>query len=414
MPSGTWISILDAPPESTCPELRQKVDEGLDPYAGKGEVRGKIVLLKPNYCDRLSYKTGAVTNPHLVRALCGYFLDRGAARVIVAEGGSANLRSTRPAFALNKLDEGSLGGATLFDVKEGAFREYPLPDPVGAKAGMTAVNVSAILDEADVVVNVPVMKTHILAGATLGYKNLKGLIRDDDKLAFHRNGLVLPILALSRIVRPRLVVMDGTVGMEGNGPLHGNPANKGVLVFSNDPDAAEIAALMIMGFEPADVEYIKTAAHMKLLDSDTLAFRNAAFTGLTPDKAVREFKKPAFPDFSRHNIRLLADGACSSCLNVIHACFANPVLSGAYRGSTIIVGKSGEAPGDTPPSKTIVFGTCRQKNSGCGVFIDGCPPDFISAYEKLHASNPLMSTIGLMMHKKKGNDGTTPRHLAER
>ncbi len=414
MPNETWISIVDAPPESSRGELRLKVEEGLDPYAGKGEVRGKTVLLKPNYCDRLSFKTGAVTNPHLVRALSGYFLQRGAA-VVIAEGGSANLSSTRPAFALNKLDEGSLEGAALFDVKEGAFRERPLPGPAGAKAGMTAVNVSAILDRADIIVNVPVMKTHILTGVTLGFKNLKGLIRDEDKLAFHRHGLVFPVLALSRIVRPHLVVMDGTVGMEGNGPLHGNPANKGILIFSNDPEAAEIAAVKTMGFEPADIEYLKLAADLGLLDQAALALENATFTGLSPAEAVREFKKPAFPDFGRHNIRLLADGACSSCLNVIHACFANPLLSGAYRGSVILTGKGGEeAPGDTPPAKTLVFGTCRQKDGGRGIYLDGCPPDFISAYEKLHASSPLLSKIGLMMQKKRENDGTTLRHPGER
>jgi uncharacterized protein (DUF362 family) len=60
-------------------------------------------------------------------------------------------------------------------------------------------------------------------------------------------------------VRPGLAIIDGIVGMEGNGPILGTPVHSGVLVFSPDPVAADVTGAMLMGIDPDRVHYLREA-----------------------------------------------------------------------------------------------------------------------------------------------------------
>src|SRR5262249_13650927 len=88
---------------------------------------------------------------------------------------------------------------------------------------------------ADLIVSMPKMKTHHWAGATLSMKNFFGVVPGAvygwPKNELHRQGIARSIVELHRIFRKSFAIVDGIVGMEGNGPIQGKPRNCGVLVM---------------------------------------------------------------------------------------------------------------------------------------------------------------------------------------
>jgi uncharacterized protein (DUF362 family) len=117
--------------------------------------------------------------------------------------------------------------------------------------------------DADVVVSMPKMKTHHWAGVTLSLKNLFGALPGRvygwPKNILHWAGIEQSILDIAGSVRPAYAIIDGIVGMEGNGPISGVPIEAGVLVFADDPVAADAVGASLMGFDPEQILYISEA-----------------------------------------------------------------------------------------------------------------------------------------------------------
>ena len=117
--------------------------------------------------------------------------------------------------------------------------------------------------DADVVISMPKMKTHHWAGATLSMKNcfgcVPGRIYGWPKNVLHWAGLQEAIVDVASAVRPELQIVDGIVGMEGNGPIDGTPVQAGVLVFGTDPVATDSTAAVVMGLDPAGIWHVSEA-----------------------------------------------------------------------------------------------------------------------------------------------------------
>jgi len=120
--------------------------------------------------------------------------------------------------------------------------------------------------EADFVVSMPKMKTHHWAGVTLSLKNMFGIVPGRcygwPKNVLHWAGLIQSILDINSTVRPDFAIVDGIVGMEGNGPIQGSAKAAGVLVAGDDPVAVDATCARIMGLDPERIDYI---AHAGLL-----------------------------------------------------------------------------------------------------------------------------------------------------
>jgi uncharacterized protein (DUF362 family) len=118
--------------------------------------------------------------------------------------------------------------------------------------------------EADVVVSMPKLKTHHWAGATLSLKNcfgcVPGRVYGWPKNTLHWAGVTESIVDVAAAVRPDLQIVDGIVGMEGNGPIQGTPIPAGVLVFGTDPVATDATSARLMGLDPGRIPYLKQAA----------------------------------------------------------------------------------------------------------------------------------------------------------
>jgi uncharacterized protein (DUF362 family) len=117
---------------------------------------------------------------------------------------------------------------------------------------------------ADLVVSLAKMKTHHWAGATLSMKNFFGLVPGSvygwPKNELHQIGISQSIVELTRIFHRSFAIVDGIVGMEGNGPIQGVPKPAGVLVMGRDLPAVDATCCRIMDIDPAKVEYLRMAA----------------------------------------------------------------------------------------------------------------------------------------------------------
>ena len=122
----------------------------------------------------------------------------------------------------------------------------------------------ASLKRADLIVSMPKLKTHHLAGVTLSMKNLFGVMPGVcygwPKNVLHFAGIPQTILDITAAVRPHLAIVDGIIGMEGDGPIMGTPRPCGRLIFGSNMPAVDATAARIMGIDPWRIPYLAVAS----------------------------------------------------------------------------------------------------------------------------------------------------------
>jgi uncharacterized protein (DUF362 family) len=115
------------------------------------------------------------------------------------------------------------------------------------------------LMEADTYINVPVLKTHALTFFTGALKNQWGCVPDcQDRLRYHRS-IDLMLSSLQEMLRPKFVLMDGIVGMEGRGPVAGQPRRLDVMLASRDAVAIDATAMRLVGLDPSRARHVHLA-----------------------------------------------------------------------------------------------------------------------------------------------------------
>jgi uncharacterized protein (DUF362 family) len=227
---------------------------------GPGEIRGQRILLKPNFVETKPGTMHICTRPEVVFAAVEVFRRLGAATVLIGEG-PGHCRDT-----VRVLEEAGMAEAlvehktTFVDLNND---DLILRPNAGGRNGLPTLTLPATLDQVDWVVSMPKMKTHHWLGVTLSMKNLFGLmpgiVYGWPKNVFHWAGLEQSVLDINATVRPRLAIIDGIVGMEGDGPIMGTPKPAGVLVMGRDLPAVDATAARIMGIDPLRVAYLGAA-----------------------------------------------------------------------------------------------------------------------------------------------------------
>jgi len=229
------------------------------------DVRGKRVVLKPNIADFLLDRP-IHTDARLVEAIVIHLKSLGAAGIVIAEGPPHD-RDSESLFRRTGFEAlAERQGLRLVDLN---YDDTRLVKNANARATrLREFHVPATILAADVLISVPKMKTHRLAGVTLGLKNmfgiLPGIVYGWPKNVLHWNGIPQSICDINGTVKPSFVLIDGIVGMEGYGPILGSARKAGVLVMSANALAADATAARIMGIEPARVEYLAMAQRARL------------------------------------------------------------------------------------------------------------------------------------------------------
>ena len=260
--AGWRADVVVAKASSYSADLAAIIRGGLAELGfGPGWVKNRSVLLKPNLVEPSRAAPQINTHPALVRAVADVFRSWDAREVFVAEG-QGHCRDT--AYV---LEQSGLG--PVLDESRLEFVDLNHDDlfTIRNRSGWTrlgSLHLPTSLRRADLVVSLPKLKTHHWVGVTLAMKNLFGLMPGIaygwPKNVLHQVGIPESILDINAAVRPSLAIVDGIVGMEGDGPLMGSPVASGVLVMGTNLPAVDASAARLMGVDPSSVPYLLAAS----------------------------------------------------------------------------------------------------------------------------------------------------------
>jgi uncharacterized protein (DUF362 family)/NAD-dependent dihydropyrimidine dehydrogenase PreA subunit len=219
----------------------------------------KTVLIKPNLLGGFAPEKAVTTHPIVVEAVIQYLL-KAEKEVWIGDspGGNVNLEQVWKSSGIKDL-------ADKYPVKLINFAQHGIQE---IKINGYSVQLSKAAWEADAIINIGKYKTHGLMAYTGNIKNLYGLVPGLTKSYYHRQypdstsfGLLL--VALYKAIKHRVAyhILDGIVGMDGNGPSAGRPRKFGLLFGSTSAPALDYLASRFMGFKLNQVFYVKEALH---------------------------------------------------------------------------------------------------------------------------------------------------------
>jgi uncharacterized protein (DUF362 family) len=227
-------------------------------------LAGKRVVLKPNLVE---YHRDKVinTDPRVVAAVIELCRFEGAAEVIVAEG-PGHCRNVEYLVSASGLGE--------------VLKHYQVPfvdlnhdEPVklpnlGRLTRLDYLYMAKTVATAEMLISLPKLKTHHWAGATLSLKNLfgtlPGICYGWPKNELHWRGIENSIVDIALTRTPELAIVDGIVGMEGDGPLNGTPRALGALIMGTDLVAVDATCCRLMRLAVEKIGYLVLANRKRL------------------------------------------------------------------------------------------------------------------------------------------------------
>ena len=223
--------------------------------------KGNDVIIKPNVCTAYyPFEYAATTNPEVVAALVQLCLKAGAKRVRVMDspfGGTPQASYDKSGIAAAV----KAAGGTMETMSGMKYRDVLIPQGKRLKQW----KVYGDIQDADVVINVPIAKDHSGATLTLGMKNLMGVVLDRNGM--HSRGLHQSIADINTVIRPQLTVVDAIRILTNNGPTGGNlndVKKLDTVIASADVVAADAFATTLFNMKPADIDYIRFGNEMGL------------------------------------------------------------------------------------------------------------------------------------------------------
>jgi uncharacterized protein (DUF362 family) len=226
--------------------------------------KGQTVLVKPNIGFNKTPEFAANTNPQLVKSIVEHCFGAGAKKVYVFDHEARSSYGLAAKCYKNSgiQDAASSAGAI---VAPGHDEKYYQEVKVPKANALNTTKVHELVLETDVLINVPILKSHGYTFLTSAMKNLMGVVWD--RMVYHYSGLDQCIADFCLFKKPALNVVDAYRVMKTNGP-QGNSLEDVViaknLLISDDIVAIDTAASKILGIEPEKVEYISIGRDLKL------------------------------------------------------------------------------------------------------------------------------------------------------
>ena len=323
----------DYAPDKVYGAVRKAVDElgGIDRFVKKGDH----VLLKANLLISRPVDKHVTTHPEIVRA----------AIKLVKKAGGKPIIGDSPAIGSALKVASKCGIANVASEERVEVVNFNRPVEVDNPSGIQYKKFKldqSVLD-ADVIINLPKLKTHGQMTLTLGVKNLFGVVPGTRKSQWHlaagtdRLHFARMLVDLHRKVSPQLTIMDGIIGMEGNGPQNGDPKKIGLVMASEDAAALDAVICEIVGLSRDRMPTTLAAEEMGVgqthLDKITIAGESIE------NSKIGSFVLPEtgdlmslFPGFLREPLRdwlttrpVLNPGKCEMCLICAKNCPASAI-----------------------------------------------------------------------------------------
>ena len=355
--------------------VRQAVDMigGPAAFASKGDT----VLVKPNWwwkrtfipkdCPSDAYST---TDRRMVVAAARMFSDLGC-RVLIGEDPECFLRAEDVMDSFGAQQLADMSGAETLNMRRNGFREVPTKGKL-----FTTMRVLKDALDADLIVNLPLMKTNFLTTITCCLKNMKGVIPPVEKRAFHQRGLSQGIADLATVVKPRLNIVEALIGND-VWDIHNGMKSVGCVLAGDNPLATDSIVARIMDYDPHDIEHLQLAFDLGVgeIDLDRIDLLGASI-----DDVKRPFTK--IPDMvtlieQTPGLTLVQGQVCSACLGSMAMAVVELGQDRFANAPDIaLVGGLGAQP--LPDHLNIFVGKCAKKsyeNAGNkGLFVGDCPP----------------------------------------
>jgi uncharacterized protein (DUF362 family)/Pyruvate/2-oxoacid:ferredoxin oxidoreductase delta subunit len=246
-----------------------------------GSVSGRRVLLKPNMLAAYPPERHVTTNPAFVEAVCILFKGFGAD---VAVGDSSN--------GVHPIDEvwnitGIRKAAELAGAEISPFES-------SGSAERDGIRLSKAPIDADIVVNLPKLKTHGLTFMTGAVKNLFGCVPGMLKASYHKDffdpkRFADLLVRIAAAIKPDLTLVDAITSMEGNGPSSGDPIETGIVMAGVDVHALDAVMCRLIGLDPMELGTIAAAVEHGHFDAEApIEILGEPIEGVRP----KEFKLP--------------------------------------------------------------------------------------------------------------------------
>ncbi len=341
-------------------------------------AEGKSVLLKVNTGFKGPACSGLCTHPEVVRGLIRFFKNRKASMIYVGDSsivGTDSLEALEAAGITAVCRDEQVECLNLDDT---GIHSVSIPNPYMVES----LRLSKLPFKVDYLISVPVMKTHMYAGVTLGIKNLKGCMYQKDKTRLHRIDKPTPqpskgrcldygIADLAKVCYPDYTVADGFIAMEGFGPSGGTPVNLGVVVASKTAVACDIVCLTLMGMEMDAIPHINLVADEKGFDLNNIRVHPKNYM-----QWAHRFLLASEHDLKQNypNPVIVDKGACSGCHAAIIQFFRyhhHEFADGPKM--TVCVGRDLTME-DIAGENVIVVGNCTARYRNQVPFCKGCPP----------------------------------------
>jgi uncharacterized protein (DUF362 family)/Pyruvate/2-oxoacid:ferredoxin oxidoreductase delta subunit len=197
--------------------------------------------------EALPPEKAVTTHPEFVRAVIRAVKKAGATPFVGDSPGTAGTLKAAEKCGIMAVCREEGADLVPFDTSV----EMPYPDGLTVKK----FSLAAPLATADKVISLAKMKTHTFMGITGAAKNMFGFVVGMNKAQFHlrmqaRREFAAMLADLAGLVSPVLSIVDGVVGMEGNGPRNGKPVHAGVLLAGSNCFAVDVVMAAVMGFVP--------------------------------------------------------------------------------------------------------------------------------------------------------------------
>jgi uncharacterized protein (DUF362 family) len=356
-------------------------------------LKGKSVLIKPNVGRAAKPGKGYNTHPEAIAGLIEVLQEVGAKKIAIGES---------PLIGINTMEAFEISGvadvARKYNVELIDFDATPpVKKEVKNPRIISSTRICAPVYDYDCLISLPVAKTHMHTGVTLGIKNMKGCLYKNEKVRYHQleykdiqyadKTLDSAISDLATVLLPDLTVIDGYTGMEGLGPSGGDAKVSDFAVASWHPMGADVLGCILMGIDPVSIPHLRIISERLNFDVNPSFYKVEPANYTEFISIYRNPPKEISMDFP--NVVVYDNESCSSCLSTLMLFLRRfkddmrPYFldDGNFH---IGIGKGIE----NAKVGTVFVGNCTRKKMVEGIWVPGCPPVPTSIYEAITGFQP--------------------------
>ena len=213
------------------------------------------VFVKPNFTFPY-YREGVTTTPELLRHLLKILTSKAGKVTLGESDGGNNSFKVEDAFK----------GHNMYQISEETGVELVnlsnLPsEKIESKVAGKKIKVNLpriLLEETDCFISVPALKVHVITTVSLSLKNSWGCIPDTMRCLQHQN-LDYKLALIAQILKPKIVVIDGTYALNKHGPMFGDPVKANLVLLADNSLLADSMGATVMGFSPRDLKHLAVA-----------------------------------------------------------------------------------------------------------------------------------------------------------